>query len=136
MNSSLTALLTKLSWQQNELSLQLKTVEKDIVGIKQNLDELVQKINHYSAPPLIINPEMEINKLNFITQKHEQKENLLIQLKNGHSLENQLKDKIQRVKTEVKMLQKYLDREANLEQQQMNKVQEHSIEEWVLQRRT
>lgn len=135
MNHSLTALMTKLTWQYNELGAHLQAAERESFKVTQQLQELEQKLNQSCVAPIIINPDFEINRLNFITQQHEKKEELAMNLKTHQTLETTLKDKVQRVKTELKMLEKYLDRERRTQQEQQRKAQEHALDEWVIQKR-
>ena len=135
MNQSLNALMTKLNWQQNELTLHVQAAESESLKVVQQLKDLEQKLNQSCVAPLIINPEFEINRLNYITQQHEKKEELEMILKSHQALETKLKDKLQRIKTELKMLEKYLEREKRKQQEQQNKMQEQALDEWVIQKR-
>lgn len=135
MNQSLTALHTKLNWQINELSLHLHATEKESVTVRHQIEELEQQINQTCISPLIINPELEINKLNFLTQQQEKKDELTMILKNHQAVETKLKDKLQRVNTELKMLERYIERERLDHQRQQKKIQENALDEWAIQKR-
>lgn len=136
MNQSLTALHTKLTWQINELSLHLHATEKESVTVKHQIEELEQQINQICISPLIINPELEINKLNFLTRQQEKKDELTMILKNHQAVETKLKDKLQRVNTELKILERYIERERLDHQRQQKKIQENALDEWAIQKRT
>ncbi|MCL9682636.1 hypothetical protein [Legionella maioricensis] len=135
MNQSLTALMTKLNWQRTELNTHLQSVENESGKVKLQLEELEQKLNQSCVTPFLINPELEINRLNFIAQLNEQKETLGLILKKHQALEIKLKDKLHRTKTELKMLERYLEREQHNQQGQQKKIHEHSLDEWVIQKR-
>jgi chromosome segregation ATPase len=135
MNPSLTALMTRLKWQNNELSFHLHSAEEEMHRITLHIKEMDQRIEHSCISSLIINPELEINKLNFLTQQHEKKNELLLVLKNQQDLITQLKDKVQRIKTEQKMLERYMERQQQEYKEQQTKAQEHTLEEWVVQKR-
>ncbi|CEG57448.1 hypothetical protein [Legionella fallonii] len=136
MNQSLNALMTKLAWQRNELHTHLHAVDNESIKVKQQLEEIEQQVNQSSTRSSTeINPELEISRLNFITLLQQQKEELMGALKNHQALESKLKDKLQRVMTEIRMLEKYLDREQHSQRKQQEKVQEQHLEEWVIQRR-
>jgi hypothetical protein len=135
MNQSLNALMTKLNWQKNELELHLQAAESESLKLLEQLKEIEQTLNKSCSTPLIINPEFEINRLNYITQQHIQKEDLGLILKNHQALETKLKDKLQRTKTELKMLEKYLARESLKQIELQNKMQEQALDEWVIQKR-
>jgi chromosome segregation ATPase len=122
--------MTKLTWQLNDLTLHLQATQEQSQKIMQQMHELEQQLTHAGASPLIINPEFEINKLNFLTQQHEKKDELAAVLRNHQTLENKLKDKQQRVKTELKMLEKYLVREESKQKAQQQKAQENAMDEW------
>lgn len=135
MNQSLSALLTRLTWQNNELAIHLQAAEQESLIVMQQIKELEQKIEHSCIPPRIINPELEINKLNFLTQQQEKKEELLMILRNHQALITKLKDKLQRIKTELKMLEQYVEREQQTHNEELLKAQEQALDEWVLQNR-
>lgn len=135
MNPSLKALMTKLTWQKNELSMQLKAIEEETSSLKQMLFEVEQTLSQASRSSLIINPEFEINRLNFITHHHEHKEQIEHSLKNQAHKELQVKDKIKRVSTELKVLEQYIEREALKAHQVAQKKAEQAMDEWVIQKR-
>lgn len=135
MNPSLKALMTKLTWQKNELSMQLKAIEEEINTLKQMLFAVEQTLSQASSSSLIINPEFEINRLNFITHHHEEKEQVEQALKDELHKELQVKDKIRRVSTELKMLEHYIEREALKAHQLAQKKTEQAMDEWVIQKR-
>lgn len=135
MNQSLSALMTRLTWQNNELTIHLQAAEQESFIVMQQIKELEQKTEHSCIPPHIINPELEINKLNFLTQQQEKKEELLMILRNHQALITKLKDKLQRIKTELKMLEQYVAREQQTHNEELLKSQEQALDEWVLQNR-
>jgi len=135
MNQSLNALMTKLAWQENELISHLQAAENESLLLMKQLQEIEEQLNKSCIAPQRINPEFEINRLNFITQQHEHNDSLLLDLKNNQILEIKLKDKILRVKTERKMIEKYLEREVITQKKLQNKVQEQALDEWVIQKR-
>lgn len=135
MNQSLSALMTRLTWQNNELTIHLQAAEQESLIVMQQIKELEQNLEHSSIPPRIINPELEINKLNFLTQQQEKKEELMMILRNHQAVITKLKDKLQRIKTELKMLEQYTEREQQTLNEQLLKTQEQALEEWVLQNR-
>ncbi|KTD51319.1 hypothetical protein [Legionella quateirensis] len=135
MSQTLTALMTRLTWQNNELSIHLQAAENESRIVMQQIQELEHLINQSCIASISINPDLEINKLNFLTQQQEKKEELLMILKNHQALEAKLKDKLLRIKTELKMLEHYMEREEQASRQQHIKSQENTLEEWVLQNR-
>ena len=135
MSHPLQAMMVKLNWQLNELNLHLHEAQRQIQAVEQQIEEIDQHMNQTGLKSLLINPEFEINRLNFITQQQEMKIELITVLKDHHDVEAKLNDKILRVKTELKMLEKYLDREALSQKEQQKKVQDNAMDEWVIQRR-
>lgn len=135
MNSTLDALTTKLIWQRDELTLHLQASEKKSQELLLQIQEIEEALHDNNFGSLIINPELEINRLNFITQKHKKKDELTCALQDQHLLEIKLKDKLQRVKTELKMLEKYLEKQAAAEKIHHLQSQQHAMDEWVLQKR-
>ncbi|CAM2806706.1 hypothetical protein [Legionella worsleiensis] len=135
MSKTLKALMTRLNWQTNEVSLELHNTEHESRMVEQQIKELEQKISQTCITSININPELEINKLNFLTQQQEKKEELQMILKNHQTLEAKLKEKLLRIKTELKMLERYLEREEQTAKKHQVKAQENALEEWVLQQR-
>lgn len=135
MNNTLSALMTKLTWQQDELILHLQTSENKSQELLLQIQKIEQELHDNTFGSLIINPELEINRLNFITQKHKTKDELACILQDQQLLQIKLKDKLQRVKTELKMLEKYLEKQAVAEKIQYLQSQQNAMDEWVLQKR-
>lgn len=73
MNQSLTALMTKLNWQLNELHSQLHETQNQLHKVRQEIEALDEQIQQAGINSLTINPDFEINRLNFITQQHEKR---------------------------------------------------------------
>ncbi len=134
MNKSLSALMTKLNWQLNELNLQLHETQNQLQKVRQEMEALDEQIQQAGVNSLIINPDFEINRLNFITQQHEKKEELNMTLKQHQDTEKNVQEKMQRIKTELKMLEKYLEREQAELQEQQKKAENNALDEWVVQR--
>lgn len=134
MNKPLTALTTKLTWQLNILYEQFQVVQNQIHELEQQLQSLETQIKNAYPVSIIINPELEMNRLNFIVQQGEKKVELTDRLKNKQYEENILKEKIQRIKTELKILENYIEREELSKKKQEKKKQDDLIDEWVIQK--
>ncbi|MFJ1268016.1 hypothetical protein ACD661_05565 [Legionella lytica] len=134
MNKSLSALMTKLNWQLNALNLQLHEIQDQLQQVRQEMEALDEQIQQAGVTSLIINPDFEINRLNFITQQQEQKEELNMTLKQHQDTEHAVQEKMQRIKTELRMLEKYLEREQAELQEQQKKAENNALDEWVIQR--
>lgn len=135
MNKSLNALMTKLNWQLNELNLHLHEAQNQIQQVTQHIQAIDEHIDKARMNSLVINPELEISRLNFVTQQQEEKDDLSTALKNHQDVEKKLNDKIQRLKTELKMLEKYVQRDALSQKEQEQKNQANAMDEWVIQNR-
>lgn len=135
MSASLHALLTKLNWQQQDLNASLHHMEQAGLTTQQQIEAIDHTINQQSIPSVRIQPEIEIHRMNFIIQEQEKKAELIKQLKNHQHTEQRLKDKLQRTKTELKMLEKYLQTQQETHVKQQQKQQEHAIDDWTLSKR-
>lgn len=135
MSTALNALMTKLNWQLNDLNEHLALAHAESLRMEQQITELEQQINQSCFSPVIINPEFEINRLNFITQEQTKLALLTSHLKENQDLETKLNAKIMRVKTELKMLEKYLQRETLFQHSEQQKIQSNALDEWVIQKR-
>lgn len=134
MNTSLNALLIKLNAQKNDLTYELSACEAVSLHIKQQLVDLETTLNQSAKGSLLINPEFEINRLNFLTQEQDKKQALEIQLKQQQDLEARLLDKVLRIKTELKLLERYLEGNKQEEQRKQAHLQQQAMDEWVLQK--
>lgn len=139
MNHTLNALMTKLNWQNNELTSQCQETQRQAAHYENQINDLSTQIDQSSitvaTKPLFINPEIEMSRLHFITKQHEKIEQLTTSLNEQLALELQLKEKLQRNKTELKMLEKYLHREEEVHRLQQKKDEEQTMDEWALQNR-
>ncbi len=136
----LTALLFKLTHQRDELHLHWQQLNREIEQVQVQLKEVEQKINQaystgsskqFSAE--FINPELEINRLNFLIQQQEQRDILLAQLKTQQATEQLLMEKKQRISTELKMLSHYLERQQQTAMAMERKKEADALDEWVMQ---
>lgn len=113
MNKSLVGLINKLNKQFNDLDLHLHAVQHQKQELEHQIQHIEEQIDQIVPNSLTVNPEIEINWLNFVMQQQEKKEAMTLDLKNCHELESKLNEKINRVKMELKMIEHYLKREEN-----------------------
>lgn len=135
MSSSLNALLTQLSWQKSEVLSQISIIDTECSRLIQYIDTLDKQLTTDIPRSKIINPELEISRLNFTLQLQEEKAQLAEQLKTQEEQKERLQQRIQRIKTELKMLDRYLKSKQQQACQEQSKSEEQSLEEWVLQNR-
>lgn len=134
MNSSLSALHLKLTVQQTELLNELVLCEQQSFKMQHDLLAIEKNQQQSASNSLIINPEIEISRLNFLTQEQEKKHALELLLKQQQQRDGQLRTKLQRIKTELKMLERYMEKSLQLKQEQQNNKQQQSMDEWAIQR--
>lgn len=103
--------MSKLNKQLNELNLNLDATLHKKQEFAQQIQQIEELINQTSSSSLTINPTIEINRLNVMTQQQERKDAITLALKNYQEIENKLKEKIKRVTMELNMLMHYLERE-------------------------
>lgn len=139
MNQALNALMTKLNWQNNELTSQFEETQRKASHYENQINALSTQIDQSSITSTtkqnIINPEIEMSRLYFITTQQEKIAKLTSCFQEQLALEAQLKEKIQRNKTELTLLEKYLKREEQTQQLHLKKKEEQSMDEWALQKR-
>lgn len=133
MSKILKALMTQLNWQSNEFKTQLDLIATETQAIKTQIEKIKLNLNQSSWVSPHIHPELEINRLNFMTKEYEKKESLLLQLKEQSSLEDRVKEKLQEVKRQLKMLENYQQRAQLKKQRQQQQAQEKALDEWVIQ---
>lgn len=133
MNKTLKAMMIKLSWQHDELLTQLHHLDASRQKTIDALNAVQLTISQSKVTLNTINPEVEINRLNFITFNYQQHDELRLRLNEYDTQKLRLDEQFKRIKTELKMLEHYTERQTNdLKQQQMKK-EEHAMDEWALQ---
>ncbi|MDI9817552.1 MULTISPECIES: hypothetical protein [unclassified Legionella] len=136
MRGSLLALMNKLTWQLNDLVQELHSIDEQYTTLQTALLNTKQQVDNACSTPAIINPEQEIIRLNFIIQQQQKYEKLTIEIKAIESQRTQLQARQLRLNTELKMLEKYQERQSALTRQKLAGVEQHAIDEWVLQKRS
>lgn len=134
MTHSIHALQTKLNWQLNQQMEQLQQIRDDIGLVQKALNQLENQTLPL-CDNLLINPDLEMNRLSFNLKQQQEKDELRNQLKEQYQLENQIQTRVQRSKTELKMLEKYLTKQKQVRINSTNIAQEQCIEEWSLQKK-
>ncbi|ARG96959.1 hypothetical protein [Legionella micdadei] len=135
MNKTLLALMNKLSWQLNEVKQLSQAVDEEQRTIEKTLDDLHQQIHKAYATPAIINPEQEIARLNFIIQQQQKYDNLSIKNKELNTKLSQLYDRKVRLQIELKMLEKYQEKQRVISIKNDISLQQNANDEWILQRK-
>lgn len=102
MSAPINALLTQLSWEENEVLSCISTAEQKQQSIQHRMHELERALHQSVSSSIIINPELEINRMNFMMQLHQQKDQLHIQLREQQEITIKLQQKMLRIKTELK----------------------------------
>lgn len=135
MNPFFKALFTQLSWQKQEVVLQLTQAEHASQLLERTIEGLSQKLAHPSPYARTLIPELEINRQYFLVELQRQQATLHMQLKEQRKTTSQLQHQAQALKTELKMLERYVQRQQHIAQQEQRTVEEQRVEEWVLQKR-
>lgn len=135
MNKTLIALMNKLSWQLSDVSQFLHTINEEQATLKQAYAELQEQIEKACATPAIIQPEQEIARLNFIMHKQQEYEHLNLKMKELEAQQAQLKERKIRLHSELKMLERYQDKQQEKTLRNDILMQQNANDEWVLQRK-
>jgi hypothetical protein len=135
MNKTLAALIIKLSWQLKEINLVQEEIIQELTKLHKKLAVTQEKIQQACSIPVIINPEQEISRLNFIVRCQQEYENLSIEKKEFESRQAQLKERQLRLNTELKMLEKYQLKQKKNEQHNALSLEQKEHDELALQRR-
>ena len=115
--------------------IQLSQVEKDLFKLNQQKADLHLKIANNYSPSQNINPEMEINRLYYFYYFQAKLSQVQTLSDEQQQLSNDLKDKLNKIRTELKMLELHLLRITKKHLAEEKKGEEKAIEEWVIQRR-
>ncbi len=129
------ALFTHLKWQQAELSHQLLTTEQQLENMAQKIDLIQQEIAKSSGVAIFIRPEIEMARVNFITQQQQQQDELTIHKTSLLSEHTQLELQQTRLNIELKMLEKHQEARLKKQHRQSLLTEQNSLDEWILQRR-
>lgn len=134
MNKTLSALMTKLQWQLNELTQQLLAIDQDMTLVDEKRQLNLNKLFEASATPKFILPEREIAGLHFIMAQQQQLDDLNNQLTTLQSLHNTLSSKKIRLSTELKMLEKHQANQLKIKAHTAQITEQKKADEWVLHR--
>ncbi|MBA3537491.1 MAG: hypothetical protein H0T84_12945 [Tatlockia sp.] len=135
MSKTLIALKSKLCWQRNDLNQMLARIDEELTALKENLAQRQEQIHKACATSVIINPEQEISRLNFIVRYQLEHENLSLEKKELESQQSQLKQRHLRLTSELKMLEKHQTNKEKVEIENTLIKEQKDIDEWVLLRR-
>lgn len=135
MNKTLIALMNKLSWQLNEVSQTLQTIINEQANLQEADAELQKQLQKACATTAIIYPEQEITRLHFIMHKQQEREHLKLEMKELEAQQAQLEERKIRLHTELKMLDRYQEKQQEKALANEISQQQNTIDEWVLQRK-
>lgn len=133
MNKTLKAMMIKLSWQRDELLTQLHFVDASRQKTIDTLHKVQLTISESKLTVNTINPEVEINRLNFISLNYLQQDELRVRLNEYDAQKLRLDEQFARIKTELKLLEQYTERQAKYLKQEQVKKEEQAMDEWALQ---
>lgn len=133
MNKTLKAMMIKLSWQRDELLTQLHFVNASRQKTIDTLNAVQLTISESKLTLNKINPEVEINRLNFISSNYLQQDELRVRLNEYDAQKLRLDEQFARIKTELKLLEQYTERQAKYLKQEQVKKEEQAMDEWALQ---
>lgn len=133
MNKTLKAMMIKLSWQRDELLTQLHFVNASRQKTIDTLNAVQLTLSESKLTLNKINPEVEINRLNFISSNYLQQDELRVRLNEYDAQKLRLDEQFARIKTELKLLEQYTERQAKYLKQEQVKKEEQAMDEWALQ---
>ncbi|MGL6029520.1 MAG: hypothetical protein ACRC0M_07030, partial [Legionella sp.] len=133
MNKTLKAMMIKLSCQQDELLTQLHFVNASRQKTIDTLNAVQLTLSESKLTLNKINPEVEINRLNFISSNYLQQDELRVRLNEYDAQKLRLDEQFARIKTELKLLEQYTERQAKYLKQEQVKKEEQAMDEWALQ---
>ncbi|KTC68308.1 hypothetical protein Lbir_2910 [Legionella birminghamensis] len=132
MNLALSSLMNKLKKQIEALNNEqltvrekIKTLEMEAVGIKAELAKALE------IPAHII-PEQEISRLNFVIARQQQYDDLQMRAMDYEKLLAIFQERHLRLKTELKTLEKYRERNALKEKKAAESIAEKEMDTWAL----
>lgn len=126
------ALQTTLSWQQQDDTLRLQTIELQLNRLAEQRRILQQQLNNAFARPNQIIPEQEMARQHYIAHQQDKLNQLTQNEDNLISQQSSLLSAIKTVKTTLKRLERMVIR-----QQQHNRYQQAlrlqtQLDEWII----
>jgi len=134
MNKTLTALLAKISRQLKESGQSLIQLTEELAALQKKQTEKQNQLTNACAIPAVIHPEQEISRLNFIVRCQQELQNFELENRELENKKSIFKERLLRLNLELKMLEKYLLNQKNIEQKKRTLVEQNYQDEWVLQR--
>jgi hypothetical protein len=130
MTNSMHALITKLSWQLQEVNQGLEALSNTLKAIQDKQQANAQEIQQARASTALMNPEQEIARLNFIMRCQQNQDRLDLEKKDLVAQQLHLNARQLRLSTELKMLEKYQLQQQRYQQQEANgRAQKNSDEQ-------
>lgn len=133
MNKILNALKIKLHNQQTEIMQQSQIVAKEHLEIEHQLHEIHSRISNVSQISKIIIPEKEIAGKHFISAQQQIETALKIKQNHLNVLKKQLETKRIKLKTRLKLLEKYQAHQQKMNTHLITLAEQNFIDEWVVQ---
>lgn len=135
MSRTLNALFTKLTWQLNQLSQPLRSIEKQRDELEQQIDLNQQKIFTSNTIPASIMPEKEIARSHFMVKLEHDQHQLRLNKSTLQSEHDELTQQQKRLNTELKRLEKHQEDLLKKQQQAFWLKEQNRSDEWVLQQK-
>jgi hypothetical protein len=132
MNNTLRSLASKLSWQINALEQRISIIHQQLTELEIQRQVQQQTISEASAISAIIHPEQEMARLHFLLCEQTKHDHLNASYTALQTEKNELLSKKLRFQTELKQLEKYVDRQDIQRQQQVLLNEQKNTDEWVL----
>lgn len=117
------ALFKKIKWQQQKLTHELFMTTQHLESITQDLHAAMNKM----SVPILILPEMEMARMNYIIQKQQQHDELTIR-------KTVLLAEQTRLNIDQNLLEKHQHTKVENQRLRAKQVQQNTMDEWVLQR--
>lgn len=135
MNRPIDSLLITLKWKQHGLCNQLLAVEKQLRSVEHDIQDNQQKTNESCALTPVIIPEHDIARSHFFIVQQQNQQELRL---NQTALQSDQQDLITQQKNlnrTLKMLEKHHHASVQIQQKNVLRNEQNSLDEWALQRR-
>jgi hypothetical protein len=131
MNKTAKALSSKLTMQLNELQLKIERIAQQLQALPAECKNTLRNINSASVLPNYILPEQEIARLRYILTEQKILERLEGQINLLETEKALFESEQLRIKTEIKRLESYQEKQHHLMQLQAVTKTEKMIDSWV-----
>jgi DNA repair ATPase RecN len=134
LNHLLNVLIKPLQWSKQDIYGHMQHIEKQLSALDEQIQDSQNNLSQSYAATKSIQPELEINRLRFMTHTQEKKSHLQQELQRYLDQKKQLLQKLKDINCKLNLFERAELREQNIQKSLLQKKQEQLIDEWAQKR--